>query len=303
MNEANEDVGQKYPNEVVKNIIDNYKSIEESIVSQLGLYYGYSQLNTGINREDIWLKLFQMIIPKKFVIEHSIFIIDSMKRISREVDLAIIDNTYTPYIFKYETLKFVPIEAVAAVVECKSSRVSFSNDSKDDNAKATLDRWCDSIKQLRTSRNSIVRMAAGISIDGKLTNSSNSMMPTQTSTRPIRIFCGYKTEASIERLKELFDFVLIAKEDKIHVHWAIDNLQEWYLQLNHYEMNREKEAINECIDLSKYTLSDLKITNAGEECSILSFNFQINQLLMLINNPIMFPHQAYAEIFCENEEE
>uniref|UniRef100_UPI003FA486C2 hypothetical protein n=1 Tax=Enterocloster clostridioformis TaxID=1531 RepID=UPI003FA486C2 len=36
-----------------------------------------------------------MIVPKKFVIEHSVFIIDSAGNVSKEVDLAII-NTYTP---------------------------------------------------------------------------------------------------------------------------------------------------------------------------------------------------------------
>uniref|UniRef100_UPI0034E8BE75 DUF6602 domain-containing protein n=2 Tax=Enterocloster clostridioformis TaxID=1531 RepID=UPI0034E8BE75 len=44
----------------------------------------------------MWLQLFQMIVPNKFVIEHSVFIIDSAGNVSKEVDLAII-NTYTPY--------------------------------------------------------------------------------------------------------------------------------------------------------------------------------------------------------------
>ncbi len=75
----------------------------------------------GSAREDIWGQLFDMIIPKKFVIEHSVFlIIDSEGNVSHEVDLAILDETYTPYIFRYGRLKFIPIEAVAVVVECKS---------------------------------------------------------------------------------------------------------------------------------------------------------------------------------------
>ena len=32
----------------------------------------------------------------------------------------------------------------------------------------------------------------------------------------------------------------------------------------------------------------------------MTFNFQLNQVLMLINNPMLFPHRAYAELFDQN---
>ena len=41
----------------------------------------------------------------------------------------------------------------------------------------------------------------------------------------------------------------------------------------------------------------------GKNISLLSFNLQFNQLLMLINNPMLFPHQDYAKLFQECEEE
>ena len=34
--------------------------------------------------------------------------------------------------------------------------------------------------------------------------------------------------------------------------------------------------------------------------SLLTFHFQLNQLLMLINNPMMFPHLAYVKMFDDN---
>ena len=41
------------------------------------------------------------------------------------------------------------------------------------------------------------------------------------------------------------------------------------------------------------TLEDLKVDGNH----LLSLNLQLNQLLMLINNPMLFPHFAYAKVF------
>lgn len=35
---------------------------------------------------------------------------------------------------------------------------------------------------------------------------------------------------------------------------------------------------------------------------IMSLTFQLNQLLMIINNPMQFPHRAYVEMFNKNLE-
>lgn len=272
---------------IVDNIIKNYIKMEESIVSQLGLYNQLHPSSTGISREDVWLQLFQMIIPKKFVIEHSVFIIDSRGNVSAEVDLAIVDNTYTPYIFQYGKLKFIPIEAVAAVVECKSSDAS------------NIGQWCEKIKKLRTSQQSIVRMAAGIVIDGAMENRNqnpNSLhQSTQTSTRPIRIFCGYATTGKKKELSDLFDFVLLVKNGKLQIDAAPHNLQEWQKELNHCGTGESSQV--PCDKLAKYNLDCFRVVNDGKTVQLLSFNFQLNQLLMLINNPILFPHQAYARLF------
>lgn len=299
--------------EIVNNIIGNYTKIEESIVSQLGLYYKLHPLNTGISREDIWLQLFQMIIPKKFVIEHSVFIIDSNGHVSGEVDLAIVDNTYTPYIFQYGKLKFIPIEAVAAVVECKSSSVKFltadkerqerngGNEGESGKSTLTLDDWCNKIKRLHTSQDSIVRMATGVVINGVVGNGETPRPSTQTSTRPIRIFCGYETKVSEEKLCDLFDFVLLVKNGKLQIQAKPYNLQEWQKELNHYES--ESEMQESCDKLSGYSLKRFKVMKDGKMVSLLTFNFQLNQLLMLINNPILFPHHAYARLFSDENEE
>lgn len=306
---------EKKAGDISVNIVENYIKMEQSIVSQLGLYYKNHQLNTGSAREDIWLQLFQMIVPKKFVIEHSVFIIDSYEHVSKEVDLAIIDNTYTPYIFQYGRLKFVPIEAAAAVVECKSSSVALSKKeegetagNEEDKKGATLDKWCDSIMRLRTSRESITRMVSGMMINGNM-NGKPSNEPMQSSTRPIRIFCGYETHTYRNEIKEMFDFVLIAdgEKEKIDISVGEKSLYGWYMDLNHYDNQEEGNKLESCKESLEGTdLEKLKVTKCSdkneENVSLLTFNFQLNQLLMLINNPILFPHIAYARMFNKKRE-
>lgn len=154
---------------IIKHIKKNYKRLEEGIVNQL--YFGVEHGGTiGSYREKIWKEMFKSIIPKKFVIEQSVFLIDSQGNVSNEVDLAIFDEMYTPYIFRYYNLKFIPVEAVAVVVECKST----SNKG--------LPEWAESIKALKTSssQRAFVRT---------INNISCGTVPTQTATRPLRILC------------------------------------------------------------------------------------------------------------------
>lgn len=69
----------------LKSIISNYQKNEEALVNQL---YFQTQHGTvvGSFREDIWKQMFSQIISKKFVIEQSVFIIDSNGRVSNEMD-------------------------------------------------------------------------------------------------------------------------------------------------------------------------------------------------------------------------
>ena len=281
---------------IITNIISNYQHLERSIVEQLALSNKLHGPTTGTMREDIWLQLFDMIIPKKFVIEHSVFIIDSFGRVSGEVDLAIVDNMYTPYIFQYGRLKFIPIEAVAAVVECKSKNIDVES----------LQKWLDKLLCLETSCTSIARMANTLIVA--------SSSPTQTSTRPIRILCCCDSSpTAIDKLKVLeieksdtckkepFDFVLIAKEktNTIDVRLAPYTLQQWYQYLNHHNRNNPSDASK----LDNIKMDNLSVTSNNQNVSLLTFNFQLNQLLMLINNPILFPHLSYAQLFNDLQKE
>ena len=60
----------------IKNILKNYIQNEKALIDQL--YFETSHGPTiGGFREDIWREMFEQIVPKKFVIEQSVFIIDS----------------------------------------------------------------------------------------------------------------------------------------------------------------------------------------------------------------------------------
>lgn len=266
--------------DVVKDLIHNYLYEENSIVNQLYFKHKHGT-SIGSFREQIWRDFFINIVPKKFVVEHSVFIIDSNGEVSNEVDLAIIDEMYTPYIFRRGQLKFIPIEAVAVAVECKSGSAT----------KDGLEKWSKSIKALKTSDQGIARMATRLVIPTK-------EYSTQTATRPILIYCHLGPEVS--KYHEYFDFILRANEEKQKIEISLSNpdktLSELYQSINH--------AISPDITLEgkkdfgdfDHPFSAFKVDN-GEDVSLLSFNFMLNQALMLLNNPMLFPHMAYVGMF------
>lgn len=273
----------------IKNILKNYIQNEKALIDQL--YFETSHGPTiGGFREDIWREMFEQIVPKKFVIEQSVFIIDSAGRVSNEVDLAIFDETYTPYIFRYGRLKFLPIEAVAVAVECKSS----SMDQK------KLKNWAESVAALKTSQESYTRMHGYVAI-GK----DNSKPSTQTATRPLRILCCLNEKnlpnESLDSGEKLFDFVIRAPQKngnlRIEVDDSKDSLQCWYKALNHADKKQQCGVINEGSEVKDVKLEEYQVNCAGQSVSLLAFNLQLNQLLMLINNPLLFPHKAYAKMF------
>lgn len=271
-------------NKLINNVRENYRQVEESIVNQLFMKHDLHGTTIGSEREMIWGQLFEMIIPRKFVIESSVFIIDSEGKVSHEVDLAIMDETYTPYIFRYGKVKFVPIEAVAAVVECKSQSTK------------GVKNWAKSLNKLRTSDDSFARMATQIAY---------TAVVTQKSTRPIRILCTLSNCS--EEVAKQFDFTLLAiKSDKnieinLNPQKSGASLLEWYGELNFHKPKIQQDDLRKITNahkLEKVYLNEYSVQNEeGINVSLLTFNFQLNQLLMLINNPILFPHRAYAKLF------
>lgn len=281
-------------NTTIDNIINNYVQNEKALIDQLSFKIGHGPTIGGY-REDIWRGMFEQIVPRKFVIEQSVFIMDSKGNVSNEVDLAIFDETYTPYIFRYGRLKFIPIEAVAVVVECKST----SPDKKD------LQKWAKSILPLSTSTDTYARMFTDIVVGGSGDNGKGS---TQTATRPLRILCcvAESFENNFDGCEDaIFDIVIKASTKKNELSIEMDpdkkTLQDWYLSLNHVghsgDLSYDGKKIKNGEVIRDVKISDYEVKKGTKAVSLLTFNLQLNQLLMLINNPMLFPHLAYARRF------
>jgi len=290
--EENPEIKKK---DAIVNILENYESLEKSIVAQLNFGYKGQGVVTGSNREIIWKSMFEQMIPKKFSIEQGVFIIDSKEGISREVDLAIFDETYTPYIFRYGHLKFIPIEAVAAVIECKSTTL-------DD---TSLKKWSDSIDKLKTGIGSITRLNSHVDVSKEVIFEKDKngqdviKTQTQTSTRPIKILCHMK---NMGEFKESFDLTIEASGEKLKIYENnnFKELSDIYETLNHHK-TENKEIIRKAEGLPN--LSEYEVKQNEEEVSLLSLMFKLNQLLMIINNPMFFPHRAYVEMFKDEFQE
>ena len=286
----------------IRAIAKNYKQWEKSIVEQLQFDIPNHGTSIGSYRETLWMEFFRTIIPRKFSIEQSVFILDSHGKVSREVDLAIYDEGYTPYIFCNGSLKYIPVEAVAAVVECKSQ----------DLPRESLEDWLDSIEKLHTSSDFLVRFATDI-----IRGNDKNYIGAQTATRPLRILCHISD--GNHKIESKFDFVIKPQSMKqgiqgdgldIKISPQMQSLAKCFVEVNHRQYEKQelsKGQINK-IEVLKGKLGNRNMDNYvikenEKVLSVLSFVFQFNQLLMLINNPLPFPHLSYVKMFNDNLED
>lgn len=306
-------------NKVFEQIIENYSSLNQAMVREIELASIHAG-TTGGYREEMWMKFFRTIIPLKYSLAQGVIIIDSRGRCSREVDIAVYDEQYTPYVFQYNALKFIPIEAVAVAIECKSQKLF----------REKLEGWAKSILELEPRASGIARM-----VSGYVTGITNT---TQQRTRPILILASaWKRKSkhkssNLEKLGDTFDFILVQQSIKgeqqkfeLYVKNEGKKLGWWGQQLNNMAGPKEeskKEPKEEYLNVFPPNLTEGLLKNAKEEYrelkfnddlklentladlritgnELLTLNFQLNQLLMLLNNPMLFPHFAYAKRFKE----
>lgn len=117
-----------------------------------------------------------------------------------------------------------------------------------------------------------------------------------------------------------FDITVNTIKNRLNIEYnkKYINLLDWFLNCNHNtnfnedscNLEEEKKNLknylkdyvtnNENINkLKDYDLKSKKYVIEGNH-TLLSFIFQFNQLLMLINNPIFFPHLDYVDMFNKN---
>jgi hypothetical protein len=74
----------------------------------------------GDESEAVWLKMLQTYLPNRYCAD-SVFVIDSKGKSSEQVDIAIFDRQYTPFVYNFQSSKVVPAESIYAVFEAKQT--------------------------------------------------------------------------------------------------------------------------------------------------------------------------------------
>ncbi len=271
-------------NNIIREIQGNYKRIESTIVEELFLTVNNHHLTAGTFREKVWKGLFESIIPKKFKIEQGAFLIDYKGNVSNETDLVILDEEYIPYILKNKNIKFIPVEAAIAVVQCKSNKFE----------KIKIKEWEKTINDLELGYDGF----AGSALNAININNGDFLR----ETRPLKIICetfSMTPKNITEKLKNDLesDLIICAHSKKIknkNVYESIGN--KFTIYNKHKKLGQVAERI--VPKLKKNEILDIDIKEFEiKELSLLTLVFQLNQYLMLINNPVFFPHRAYVSMF------
>lgn len=74
----------------------------------------------GDASENSWLEMLNAYLPKRYVASKG-FIVDSQGNVSDQIDLIIFDRQYSPFIFKMDSMEYIPAESVYAVFEVKQT--------------------------------------------------------------------------------------------------------------------------------------------------------------------------------------
>ncbi len=96
-----------------------FSRVQQEMLAQLSVGRLFEHASTaGAATEHHWLQLFDRYLPKRYRAAPA-FVIDSTGRRSRQIDIAIFDNLYTPPLFPHSSGIHLPFESVYAVFEVK----------------------------------------------------------------------------------------------------------------------------------------------------------------------------------------
>jgi len=96
-----------------------FRRVQQEMLAQLSVGALFEHPSAaGHATEHHWLQLFDRYLPKRYRAAPA-FVIDSTGRRSRQIDIAIFDNLYTPPLFPHSSGLHLPAESVYAVFEVK----------------------------------------------------------------------------------------------------------------------------------------------------------------------------------------
>jgi hypothetical protein len=96
-----------------------FHRVQSEMLAQLkvgGLFEHASTMGAATEKE--WLNLFHRYLPQRYRATPA-FVIDSAGNRSRQIDIAIYDNLYSPMLFPHDAGQHIPAESIYAVFEVK----------------------------------------------------------------------------------------------------------------------------------------------------------------------------------------
>jgi hypothetical protein len=109
----------RFPDPGRLDLAEIFYSVQEELLAQLAVGSLFDHPTAaGTAAERHWLDLFNRYLPQRYRAS-SAFVIDSEGRRSRQIDIAIFDNLYSPVLFPHQSGIHIPAESVCAVFEVK----------------------------------------------------------------------------------------------------------------------------------------------------------------------------------------
>jgi hypothetical protein len=109
----------RHPDSAQIDLPEVFRRVQQEMLAQLSVGRLFEHASTaGAATEHQWLQLFDRYLPKRYRSAPA-FVIDSTGRRSRQIDIAIFDNLYTPPLFPHSAGLHLPAESVYAVFEVK----------------------------------------------------------------------------------------------------------------------------------------------------------------------------------------
>lgn len=242
---------------ILRNIFDN---LEKSLYSDMSIRIQHN-LEDGKYREYLVTKVLKKIIPSKYSITNG-FIIDSDNNISKEMDVIIYDRNYVPPFFD-ETYTVVPIEAVIAVIQVKTTLSS-----------TTLK---DSIDNLNSIDN--LKSKTG----GKIISAKGELITEKRFICPYKIVVSYQTDYSVTH-----DFSDVMQG--LDILYVVEKNKPLYIK----NRNAIESVVCTNLEEMKQHQNDYSVISIKEH-RLAFFALNLLEKMKLINNSIIINYEEYIK--------
>jgi len=152
-----------------------------------------------------WLGLLKNFLPKRYCFDKG-FVVDSTGSVSDQIDIIVYDRHYTPFVFHTNGAKYIPAEAVYAIIECKQniSKAHIQYAAHKASSVRKLKRTSIGFMQATgpTEPKPLHNILAGIvCLDGTISNGSKAYLKTLSADEMLTFVCSLSgTYAHVKKL-------------------------------------------------------------------------------------------------------